>query len=111
MVQEPLSRYAFQNLSANINRLKSRRDAMVESECRAPIAFEVNGIDVREEDGRINVRFPSIPSEEFRRRLKSHPLSLKWSRYSGCWVRKMTESTGTYFVESLKAVCNDFKEE
>jgi len=108
--KSPYPAYAFQNLSANINRLKSRRDTMVEAERRDPVAFEINGVDVCEEDGRIHVRFPSIPSEEIRGRLKSHPLSLKWSRYSGCWVRKVTENTGSYFVEILKGVCNDFRD-
>lgn len=106
--KNPYPAYAFQNLSANIARLKERRAAMAATEARAAIAFEINGVDVREEDGRINVRFPSIPTEEIRRRLKSHPLSLKWSRYSGCWVRKVTQSTGAYFVQALKDVCNDY---
>lgn len=105
--ESPYPGYAFQNLNANIKRLKERLAALIAAERREAIAFEINDVRVEEEDGRINVYFPSKPSDEVRQRLKSYPLSLKWSRYSGCWTRKMTESTGTYFIESLKKLCHE----
>jgi hypothetical protein len=103
---QPYASYSFQNLSANIKRLKLRLVAMIEAEKQEAVAFEIGGVRVEEEDGRINVYFPGKPSEDTRKRLKSYPLSLKWSPRSGCWTRKMTTSTGRYFVESLKELCS-----
>jgi hypothetical protein len=103
----PYPAYAFQNLTANIKRLKERLATLIAAEKREPVSFEINDVRVEEEEARINVYFPSKPSDEIRQRLKSHPLSLKWSRYSGCWTRKMTASTGVYFIESLKKLCHE----
>jgi len=105
--EAPYAAYVFQNLNANIRRLKERLAVLVAAERREAIAFEINNVKVEEEDGRINVYFPSKPSDEIRARLKSYPLSLKWSRYGGCWTRKITASTGVYFIESLKKLCHE----
>ena len=38
----------------------------------------------------VEIRFPSMPSEEVRTELKSR--NWRWSRFGGCWYNRMTDS-------------------
>jgi len=75
---------------------------MIKEEKREEIEFCINGVEVKEEEGRINVYFEDKPNEEIRSKIKSYPLSMKWSRFNSCWTRKKTVGVGEYFVENLK---------
>ena len=101
---EAINRYYFDTSSDNqeVKRLEKRLNWMIREENTEAIDFVINEIEVKEEDGRINVYFPYKPDEETRKKIKSYPLSMKWSRFNGCWTRKKTQSTGKYFLEDLK---------
>ena len=98
---DEINRYYFSTRgdSAEIKRLERRIKALETSKSFKD--FEVNGIKVELVDGQIQVDFGFKPSENIRKKLKSYPLSLKWSRYSERWVRKYTASTGQYFIKEL----------
>ena len=101
---EYISCYYYKYNSPEIRRLRKRLAYLEKEERREAISFEIKNISVVEEDGQIRVYFPDKPDAEIRRKLKTYPLSLKWSRYSNAWVRKKTESTGKYFIKCLKEV-------
>jgi len=97
--------YEITNRLANIKRIHGRIKFLSNKKDFEP--FEINGITVELEDGQIQVRFPGIPEKEIRTKLKSYPISLKWSRYETAWVRKQTESTGNYFLNDLKELLKE----
>ena len=101
---QEINRYYFDTSSDNqeVKRLEKRLNWMIREENTEAIDFVINEIEVKEEDGRINVYFPYKPDEETRKQIKSYPLSMKWSRFNGCWTRKKTPSTGKHFIEDLK---------
>lgn len=109
---QEISAYYFSTTSdtQEIRRLESRLNWMIKEEEREVINFEINNIEVKEEDGRINVYFPFKPDEDIRAKLKTYPLSMKWSRFNSCWTRKKTESVGRYFFENLKNLLNTLGE-
>lgn len=99
--------YVLSNLSSEIRRLKSREHALVAVQSGFQ-SFEVNGIKVELVEGQVQVDFPWKPNEETRSKLKTSPLVLKWSRFSGRWVRKHTEATASqYFITTLKSVLSE----
>jgi len=103
--------YQFRNLSAEIRRLKKRREALTVVQAGFE-PFTVNGCKVEVVNGQLQVEFPAKPSDASRSVLKRSPLVLKWSSYSGRWVRKHTETTASrYFkqelIRALEAVTYD----
>ena len=90
------------NQGAEIRRLKKR---LVELErvSKGFEPFEINGVKVQLVDGQVQVEFEGKPDQATRDKIKRHPISLKWSSYSKCWVRKYTGSVGNYFICELKA--------
>ena len=97
---EPIRCYYYRYNSQEIRRLKKRLAYLEKCQKREPISFQVKDVTVQEEEGQIRVYFPGKPCVETRRKLKSYPLSLKWSRVSKAWVRKRTESTGRIFYST-----------
>ena len=99
------------NSAAEIRRLKKRL-AELENIAATQDSWQdiqlSNGVEIKLVDGQFQVFFPSIPSDEIRSKLKRSPLALKWSRYSNAWVRKQTASTGRWFFDELKKVCEEF---
>lgn len=95
------------NNSAEIRRLKKRlavQEIIADASAFGPIVVDVSGgnIVARLTNGQIQVEFPWKPSEATRDILKRSPLALKWSSYSGRWVRKHTATTATqYFRQEL----------
>lgn len=97
--------YIFTNLSAEIRRLKKRQEELT----RVTSGFEPYTVEtphgvisVELKFGQVQVEFPWKPSEATRSVLKRSPLALKWSSYSGRWVRKHTASTASeYFRQEL----------
>ena len=101
-----IASFTLTNKNAEIRRLKSRLIELDRIEQNAA-SFEtiyLNGCRIELNDGQWQVFFDSIPSEEIRNKLKSYPISLKWSRYSMAWVRKQTGSTGGNWLNNLKKV-------
>lgn len=92
--------------SAERNRLKKRLEVLQKKEENGPMEFTVNDsqgneIKVDEDEGRIRVHFPYKPNDETRSKIKSYPISMKWSRYATAWVRKIGPGTNEYFKEQL----------
>lgn len=92
------------NLGAKIREAKKRIERIEKMDSMELIDFVVNGIEVKEEDGYINVYFEGKPSDETRQKIKGYGIALKWSRFKGCWTRKKTPNTGKYFIENLKNI-------
>lgn len=96
--------YRLTNLGAEIRRLKKR--AAVVEVVQSSDAFEsykVGEILVELMNGQIQVEFPWKPNEATRDKLKRSPIALKWSSYSGRWVRKHTATTcGEWFKKALR---------
>jgi hypothetical protein len=93
--------YQLTNMGAEIRRLKERKEKL--ERIGSFPAFEVNGVGVAVVEGQIQVNFGYKPNESTRLKLKSWPLSLKWSRWSEAWVRKYT-GQGDHFINELKKV-------
>lgn len=96
--------YQLSNLGAEIRRLEKRLNQLTAMSERPPEGYELpSGIKVEFTNGQVQVEFPWKPNEASRSVLKRSPLALKWSSYSGRWVRKHTVTTaGRYFQTSLK---------
>jgi hypothetical protein len=99
--------FVLTNLGAEIRRLKQKREQVA----KVQVGFEpfmINDILVEVVDGQIQVEFKFKPNEETRNRLKTAPLSLKWSTVSKRWVRKHTTSTmGQWFQTELRKVLSE----
>lgn len=91
------------SLTTRIREAKKRLEYMEREEERAEInwTFE-NGIEVKEEEGRINIYFDGKPEEAVRSVIKRSPYAFKWSRYNACWTRKKTSSMGKWFFNDLE---------
>lgn len=98
--------FTLRNRNSEIARIKKR----IEGQRRVDQGFEPfvvhthsGDIGVELCEGQIQVEFVfGKPNEETRTRIKSAPISLKWSSYSKRWVRKHTETTcSQYFREEL----------
>jgi hypothetical protein len=98
---QPYPVFELTNLSARIRTAKKRTEVIAKADDFK--GFEVGGITVELNDGQIQVAFPYKPNEETRTKLKTYPISLKWSGYSKKWVRKYT-GQGEYYAEQLKKV-------
>ena len=98
--------YQITSLTTKIREEKKRIEYMIREEKREEINFVINDVEVKEEEGRINVYFVGKPNEETRKAIKSWPLSMKWSRYNCCWTRKKTASVGQSFITALKNLLN-----
>lgn len=92
----------FTNHSAEIRRLKKRIEQLQAMEENQFPTIEKNGITVCLLEGRIVMSMDFIPSKEDRLKLKSAPLSFKWSPKNKAWVRKHTPTTASnYFKTEL----------
>lgn len=98
---QPFPAYELTNLGARIRTAKKRTEVIAKAGDFK--GFEVGGITVELNDGQIQVAFPYKPNEETRTKLKTYPISLKWSGYSKKWVRKYT-GQGECYAEQLKKV-------
>jgi hypothetical protein len=97
--------YILTNLGAEIRRLKiriSNQDVIVQGF----ESFTVNDCIVELFNGQLQVEFPYKPNSETRNLLKRSPLALKWSSYSGRWVRKYTATVAgcSWYMTNLKEV-------
>lgn len=93
--------YQLSNNNGNIRRMRSR----IEDLKRKPnqhIEREQAGVKIvhNTEENRIQLFFPSKPSEEVRSSLKSH--AFRWSRYHGAWQRQLS-ANGIYAAEQFMA--------
>lgn len=59
--------------------------------------FKINGVTVTVTDHQIRVIFSEKPPPDILTALKNTPLRLKWSPWSGAWVRKFTGQGDDYF--------------
>ncbi len=100
--------FSITSLTTKIREAKKRIAYMIEEEKREDINFKVNDVEVKEEEGRINIYFPDKPEEAFRKKIKSYPLSLKWSRWGQCWTRKKTANVGQWFIDDLKKTLKEY---
>ena len=98
--------YQITNANAEIKRLKERLkglESMSTDSTLASLNYNIGDIEVRLHMSQVQVKFPGKPDKATRDVLKRSPLVLKWSRYSGAWVRKHTPTTAHWhFKESLK---------
>ena len=64
----------------------------------------INGITLKisAEDNRVQIFFPSIPSEDVRKKLKSS--GFRWSPSIGAWMRQISGSA-VYYAKSILADC------
>lgn len=99
--KKPFAPYALSNLRQQIATVKKRIADISRADSFKP--FEVNNISVTITDGQIQVKFGFKPDYETRTSLKTYPASLKWSRWSECWVRKYT-GQGAHYFEKLKQI-------
>lgn len=76
--------YEIRNRSANIRRIKQRIEELERKTATPPPAPETHGdIRIEESDNRVRIYFPSKPSEDVRRKLKS--FGFRWSPTEGAW--------------------------
>jgi hypothetical protein len=96
--------YSTTGNSAEIRRLKSR---LVDLEKIAAFEFEdieTEKVSFKLVDGQFQVRHAEKPEQEVINKLKSYPVSMKWSGYSKAWVRKQTATTNEYWIQEVKKV-------
>jgi len=98
--------YTITSQTTRIREAKKRLKFLEEQEEKEPINFKAENVEVIEEDGRVNVYFDSIPEKELRTKIKSYPISLKWSPSRECWTRKRTQNVGQYFLDALRKALN-----
>lgn len=108
---EKLPSFILTNLNAKIRRYQNKKDWVENLSANEPKGFKIGPIDVEFTDGYWLVKFPSIPSNETRTRLKKSPLALKWSRSKSAWVRRHTPSCGQYFIQELKITIQKYIDE
>jgi len=106
-----IPRYMLTNNNANINTLRKRIAALEAMDARQPFDFSIGEIEVKEEEGQVRVYFPCRPDEATRKKLKTSPLALKWSRFSEAWVRKITPTFVSWYERELKLVLSEAKAE
>lgn len=91
----------FTNRSAEIRRLKKRLDDLSKIESGWP-EIDFDGGKAVQADGRVLIYFDSIPSKDFRDKLKRSPFVFKWSPTAQAWSRKHTPTTQSdYFRKQL----------
>lgn len=78
------------NTNANIKRLKDRIAHLTRISAIQSSEEEINGITLKvsAEDNRVQIFFPSIPSEEIRKQLKS--FGFHWSPSVGAWMKMLS---------------------
>jgi hypothetical protein len=91
------------NNNANIRRLKERLAHLQKQETQETTEKEINGIRIVDnvEDNRLQIFFPSKPSEEIRGKLKSW--GFRWSPMVGAWQRHRSNAA-TYAAKQIIAV-------
>jgi hypothetical protein len=102
--KQPFPSFILSSIRARIATAKKRAEAIKRAETVE--GFEINGITAQINEGQIQVVFPWKPAEATREKLKTYPISLKWSRFSSAWVRKYT-GQGSWYFEELKKVCTE----
>jgi hypothetical protein len=98
--------YVLTNLGANILRVKERIAGLERRADRESSEQDIGGIRLVEnvEGNRLQLFFPSKPTDEVRRRLKRD--GFRWSRTEGAWQRHLNEaarSAAKSLVQSLAA--------
>jgi hypothetical protein len=98
--------YVLTNLGANILRVKERIASLEIRAGRESSEQEIGGIRLVEnvEGNRLQLFFPSKPTDEIRSRLKRD--GFRWSRAEGAWQRHLNEaarSAAKFLLESLAA--------
>jgi hypothetical protein len=104
---EPVPSYAITNLSANIKRLQTRLKTISKANTLDGLHEKHALGEILLSDGYWKIVFPSIPPPELRQKLKSYPISLKYSPTQKAWIRKFSDSTGQYFKTELVKVLSD----
>ena len=95
-------RFELSNNNARLKTAKERLEGLKKLKERAEINIVLeNGILIREANQQIQVVFAGKPNQEVRNTIKRYPHSLKWSRFSQAWVRKMTTSITNRYIRNL----------
>ena len=101
--------YQLRNATAEIRRLKQRIASIEALRAAPPVEHIGDGWSVRTENGQVQVHVAGSTTPcEIRAILKR--AGFKWSRYSGCWVRKYTpnaRSTALLVIPALKRAMGD----
>ena len=95
--------YALTNNNANLRTAKQRLEQLQKQEAQETTEKEINGIRIVDnvEDNRLQIFFPSKPSEEIRGKLKSW--GFRWSPMVGAWQRHRSNAA-TYAAKQIIAV-------
>ena len=104
--QKVFESYHLQNLNGNKTRIKKRIDELQSVHRMQEIDEEVNGIRIFTDkvQNRVQMFFPSIPSEEVRTKLKSN--GFKWSPFNKAWQRM----TSQYSLDLARDIAKEFKQ-
>jgi|TARA_R100000501_G_C2622926_1_gene116101 hypothetical protein len=83
--------YTLPYIGQNIRRLKQRIQYLERIRKIEEKEEEINEVKIKicQEDNRVKLYFPGIPSEEIRTKLKRN--GFRWSRYNGCWQAYLNE--------------------
>lgn len=96
--------YALQNNLANIKRVEGRIAELSKAETAPKLEVKTdNGIEVFEDEGRIQIRFPGKPEEKIRALLRSN--AFKWSPTRSTWVRQATgnaRAAAEYIIQQVQ---------
>jgi hypothetical protein len=101
---EQLPSYELSNLGQNIRSVKQRIEYL-ERQINIQDSEEViNGVSLKinKDENRVQLVFPSIPSEMVRTKLKGN--GFHWSPYNGCWQRQISDWAIQIAKDILKEV-------
>lgn len=81
--------YELRNNLANMKRVEQRIEELTRQAERAPVEMTAdNGVEIFEDEGRVQIRFPGKPDEKVRAALRGR--GFKWSPNRMTWVRQST---------------------
>lgn len=100
-----LPSYMLTNLGAKIRRYKQKFESLekIQEISNENQTWLSNSLcEVKIEDMRINVYFNGIPDASIRQKLKTYPLSLKWSPTRKAWTRIISENMNlSYYKDQI----------
>lgn len=96
--------YKLQNNNANIRRIKGRILLLEKMATKTTAEIEINDVRLVQnvEANRVQLVFPSKPSEEHRKKLKSN--GFRWSPSEGAWQRHLTPQAISIARQLLNAL-------
>lgn len=92
--------YKLTNNNGVINNTRKRIEHLTRVAAIETSEEEINGVTLKisSEDNRVQIFFPSIPSEETRKSLKSY--GFHWSPSIGAWMRQISNSS-IYYAKNI----------